>query len=342
MHYFPVKRGVLVDRVVAHVQAVDDVSFTLAERETLGLVGESGCGKSTLARVLLGLLTPTAGAVRFRGEDMTRFKGRRAQGLRREIQMVFQDPQGSLNPRKRVGQIVATGLRLRGVRGKEAESRVRLLLSQVGLNPEHINRFPHEFSGGQRQRIGLARALAVRPSVIVLDEPVSALDVSIRAQVINLLGDLQREFEIAYLFVAHDLAVVRHVSDRIVVMYLGKLVEVSPSEELYDKPVHPYTATLLSAVPIPDLRQERTRLPVSGEPPSPLKPPPGCRFHPRCVRASQLCREVEPPLTTYSGDHLAACHYPLNVNATEISLSSRSPLSPLSSGDTVPEVRAHA
>jgi oligopeptide/dipeptide ABC transporter ATP-binding protein len=339
-HYFPVKRGVLVDRVVAQVQAVDDVSFTLAERETLGLVGESGCGKSTLARVLLGLLTPTAGTVRFRGEQ-AQFTGRGARDLRREIQMVFQDPQGSLNPRKRVGQIVATGLRLRGVPHKDAESRVRLLLSQVGLNPEHINRFPHEFSGGQRQRIGVARALAVRPSLIVLDEPVSALDVSIRAQVINLLADLQREFEIAYLFVAHDLAVVRHVSNRIAVMYLGKLVEISPSDELYYKPVHPYTATLLSAVPIPDVRQERKVLAVSGEPPTALKPPSGCRFHPRCSRASQLCREVEPPLTSYPGNHLAACHYPLNVDATEVSVASRSPLSPLSAGDTKPEVLVH-
>jgi len=336
-HYFPVKRGVLIDRIVAHVQAVDDVSFVIPERETRGLVGESGCGKSTLARVLLGLLSPTAGTVRFRGEDV-RFGGRNAQVLRREIQMVFQDPQGSLNPRKRVGQIVATGLRLRGVPRKERESRVRILLSEVGLNPEHINRFPHEFSGGQRQRVGVARALAVQPSLIVLDEPVSALDVSIRAQVINLLSDLQREFEIAYLFVAHDLAVVRHVSDRIAVMYLGKLVEISPSEELYFKPVHPYTATLLAAVPIPDVHQERKPIAVKGEPPSPLKPPPGCRFHPRCSRATQLCREVEPPLVAYPGDHLAACHHPLNVDEGEVTRALRSPLSPLSAGETMPEV----
>jgi oligopeptide/dipeptide ABC transporter ATP-binding protein len=338
-HYFPVKRGVLIDRVVAHVQAVDDVSFKIGEHETLGLVGESGCGKSTLARVLLGLLSPTAGTVRFRGDEV-RFDGRNAQILRREIQMVFQDPQGSLNPRKRVGQIVATGLRLRGVPRNERESRVRLLLSEVGLNPEHINRFPHEFSGGQRQRVGVARALAVQPSLIVLDEPVSALDVSIRAQVINLLSDLQREFEIAYLFVAHDLAVVRHVSDRIAVMYLGKLVEISPSEELYDKPIHPYTATLLSAVPIPDVHQERRPLAVSGEPPSPLKPPPGCRFHTRCGRATQLCRQVEPPLVAYAGNHLAACHHPLNVGEEEVVRAVRSPLSPLSAGEGTPEVGA--
>ncbi len=337
--YFPVKKGVLVDRVVAQVRAVDDLSFELAERETLGLVGESGCGKSTLARVILGLLTPTGGSIRFRGQDIARL-GRRGRDVRREIQMVFQDPQGSLNPHKRVGQIVATGIRLGGASRAEAERQVRHLLSQVGLNPEHINRFPHEFSGGQRQRIGVARALAVHPSLLVLDEPVSALDVSIRAQVINLLADLQRELEIAYLFVAHDLAVVRHVSDRIAVMYLGKLVEVSPSEELYEKPVHPYTAALLSAVPVPDVRRSRAHIPVRGEPPSPLGPPAGCRFHPRCQWATQLCREVEPPLTAYPGDHLAACHHPLNISPAELSLASRSDLSPIGAGGIPQEAPA--
>ncbi|HEY3702339.1 MAG TPA: ATP-binding cassette domain-containing protein, partial [Acidimicrobiales bacterium] len=255
--HFPVKQGLLIDRVVANVRAVDDVSFTLQEGETLGLVGESGCGKTTLARCLLRLLEPTSGTIRFRGGDITHTHERQLRVFRRQVQMVFQDPQASLNPRKRVGQIVGGGLRLSGVPGTARETRVRELLAQVGLNPEHINRFPHEFSGGQRQRVGVARALSVEPRLIVLDEPVSALDVSIQAQVINLLDDLQDRLGLSYVFVAHDLSVVRHVSDRIAVMYLGKLVELSPAEDLYSRPVHPYTAALLSAIPIPD--PERTR-----------------------------------------------------------------------------------
>jgi oligopeptide/dipeptide ABC transporter ATP-binding protein len=245
--------------------------------------------------------------------------------------MVFQDPQASLNPRKRVGQIVSAGLRLQGLDRGKAEGRVRELLAQVGLNPEHINRFPHEFSGGQRQRVGVARALAVRPRLIVLDEPVSALDVSIQAQVINLLDDLQDDLGLAYIFVAHDLSVVRHVSDRIAVMYLGKMVELSPAEELYTKPIHPYTAALLSAIPIPDPERShaRARLPVQGEPPNPLAPPPGCRFHTRCPHATEICSRVEPALVEYPGGHLAACHHPLNVSEDEIARGTRSPLSPL-------------
>jgi oligopeptide/dipeptide ABC transporter ATP-binding protein len=336
--HFPVKQGLLIDRVTANVRAVDDVSFALEEGETLGLVGESGCGKTTLARCILRLLEPTSGTIRFRGRDITNVSQRHLRPYRREVQMVFQDPQASLNPRKRVGQIVGAGLRLAGVPAADREDRVRELLAQVGLNPEHINRFPHEFSGGQRQRVGVARGLAVGPRLIVLDEPVSALDVSIQAQIINLLDDLQDDLGLSYVFVAHDLSVVRHVSDRIAVMYLGKLVELSPAEELYAKPIHPYAAALLSAIPVPDPRRARarTRIPVHGEPPNPLDPPPGCRFHTRCPRATEVCRTVEPPLTAYGGGHLAACHHPLNVGADEIAAATRSPSSPLTAGDEVP------
>ena len=336
--HFPVKKGLLVDRAVAHVRAVDDVSFTLREGETLGLVGESGCGKTTLARSLLRLLAPTSGTIRFRGDDISHTSERHLRSFRREVQMVFQDPQASLNPRKRVGQIVGGGLRLSGVPPRDRETRVRQLLAQVGLNPEHINRFPHEFSGGQRQRVGVARALSVDPRLIVLDEPVSALDVSIQAQVINLLDDLQDDLGLSYVFVAHDLSVVRHVSDRIAVMYLGKLVELSPAEELYSRPVHPYTAALLSAIPIPDPERTRSRhrLSVSGEPPNPLDPPPGCRFHTRCPRATEVCQNTEPPLTAYAGGHLAACHHPLDVTPVELAGATRSPLSSLTAGDPPP------
>jgi oligopeptide/dipeptide ABC transporter ATP-binding protein len=337
--HFPVKQGLFVDRVVANVRAVDDVSFTLREGETLGLVGESGCGKTTLARCLLRLLEPTSGTISFRGREITHTRERQLRSFRRQVQMVFQDPQASLNPRKRVGQIVGGGLRLAGMSGGDRENRVRELLAQVGLNPEHINRFPHEFSGGQRQRVGVARALSVDPRLIVLDEPVSALDVSVQAQVINLLDDLQDSLGLSYVFVAHDLSVVRHVSDRIAVMYLGKLVELSPAEELYARPVHPYTAALLSAIPIPDPQRSRSRprLSVPGEPPNPLDPPPGCRFHTRCPRATEVCRTTEPPLTAYQGGHLAACHHPLDVTPAEVEAASRSPLSPLTAGETVPD-----
>jgi oligopeptide/dipeptide ABC transporter ATP-binding protein len=336
---FPVKSGLLIDRKVGNVHAVDDVSFRLPGGETLGIVGESGCGKTTLIRALARLVDVTSGVIRFRGEDITSAGRRALQPVRRQVQMVFQDPQASLNPRKRVGQILATPLRLRGVQRNEVEAESRKLLERVGLSPEHFNRFPHEFSGGQRQRIGVARALAMNPQLILLDEPVSALDVSIQAQVINLLEDLQDEFHLSYIFVAHDLSVVRHVSDRIVVMYLGKLMEISPAEELYSKPIHPYTTALLGAIPIPDprLNRERDRPIVGGEPPSPVRPPPGCRFHTRCTRATDICRRVEPQLTEYAGGHLAACHHPQNVTEQEIRTAGRSSYSPLSAGDETPE-----
>jgi oligopeptide/dipeptide ABC transporter ATP-binding protein len=335
---FPIKSGLVVDRKIGHVHAVDDVSFELRKGETLGIVGESGCGKTTLIRALVRLVDSTGGAIRFRGHDITKAGRTQLEPIRREMQMVFQDPQASLNPRKRVAQILATPLRIRGVPKNGIEAEVRKLLDLVGLHQEQLNRFPHEFSGGQRQRIGIARALAVNPQLILLDEPVSALDVSIQAQVINLLGELQDEFHLSYVFVAHDLSVVRHVSDRIVVMYLGKVMEVSPSEELYTKPIHPYTSALLSAIPIPDPEENRarTREVVTGEPPNPINPPSGCRFHTRCPRATDVCSQVEPQLTEYANGHLAACHHPQHVDTSEIAAAKRSDASPLSAGDATP------
>lgn len=339
--FFPVRAGKF-GRRRGLVHAVDDVSFTMSEGETLGLVGESGCGKTTLARCIVRLLRPTAGKLSFRGDDLTNLGPRAMRPHRSEMQIVFQDPQASLNPRKRVGQIVGSGLRLSGdeIDKAEREGRVKELLTQVGLNPEHINRFPHEFSGGQRQRVGIARALATRPSLIVLDEPVSALDVSIQAQVINLLDDLQDDLQLSYIFVAHDLSVVRHVSDRIAVMYLGKIVELSPAEELYSKPIHPYTQNLLSSIPIPDPKLSREReknIPV-GELPSPVDPPPGCRFNTRCRFATDVCRAIEPRLTMYPGDHQAACHHPLNLTPSDRVAGVRSVDSPITAGIDAPEV----
>jgi oligopeptide transport system ATP-binding protein len=313
--HFPIKSGILIDREIGRVRAVDDVSFAVAEGETLGLVGESGCGKSTLSRSILQLLEPTSGSVRFEGREIVGVKGKELRGLRRQMQMIFQDPYASLNPRKRVSQIVGDPMLLHGVAsGDEVRRSVQELLDRVGLNPEHYNRYPHEFSGGQRQRIGIARALALRPKLIVADEPVSALDVSIQAQIINLLEDLQGEFGLTYIFVAHDLGVIRHVSDRIAVMYLGKIVEIGPAEAVYSNPIHPYTLTLLSAIPIPDPRENAQRNPVvaEGDVPSPANPPAACRFHTRCPYATEICSEVEPELIHHGGGHWAACHHPLD------------------------------
>ncbi|HEY3544388.1 MAG TPA: dipeptide ABC transporter ATP-binding protein [Gaiellaceae bacterium] len=333
--YFPIKKGVL-QREVARVHAVDDVSFAVREGETLGLVGESGCGKSTLGRTIVRLLEPTAGEILFRGQQIEDLGPRRLRPLRREMQMVFQDPYASLNPRKRVGSIIGDPLKIHSIGDKsERKATVEQLLETVGLSPEHYNRFPHEFSGGQRQRIGIARALALRPKLIVADEPVSALDVSIQSQMLNLLEDLQNEFQLTYIFIAHDLGVVRHVSNRIAVMYLGKIVELSPAEELYTRPIMPYTEALLSAVPIPDpdLARRRERIVLEGDVPSPINPPTGCRFHPRCRYATQVCKEIEPPLTDYGNGHLAACHHPLNVDAATLAAAHAAPNTPRSAPD---------
>ena len=314
--HFPIKSGVLIDRQIGAVQAVDGVSFNVAPGETLGLVGESGCGKSTLARTILQLLEPTSGSVRFEGQEIAGMGRRELRPLRRQMQMIFQDPYASLNPRKRVGQIVGGPLKLHGLAdGNQLRLQVEELLERVGLAPEHYNRYPHEFSGGQRQRIGIARALALRPRLIIADEPVSALDVSIQAQIINLLEDLQDEFQLTYIFVAHDLGVVRHVADRVAVMYLGRIVELGPADEVYANPVHPYTEALLSAVPIPDPKTNaaRTEHILEGDVPSPADPPAACRFHTRCPYATEVCSEVDPPLEEHRRRQWAACHHPLNV-----------------------------
>ena len=318
---FPVEQRIVFRSRAAAVHAVDGVSFSVARGETFGLVGESGCGKSTTTRLLLRLLRPDAGRIEYEDHDVTRARGRELRRLRREIQMIFQDPFASLNPRMKVTQIVGEPLVSQGRWKDGGRARVGELLERVGLDPEHGNRYPHEFSGGQRQRIGIARALAVSPKLIVCDEPVSALDVSMRAQVLNLLRDLQDDFGLTYLFISHDLSVVRQVCDRVAVMYLGKVVEVADRDALFGRALHPYTQALISAAPVPDPEIEtvRRRIVLKGEVPSPLNPPPGCRFHTRCWKAAEVCRTDEPELAVRLDDHPSACHFPevrSVVNAT--------------------------
>ena len=312
--HFPLTQGILFQRKVGAVQAVDGVSFQVTKGETLGLVGESGCGKSTAGRAILQLYKPTSGSVTFQGKDLTKLDGGDMRKMRRHLQMIFQDPYASLNPRMTVGSIISEPMQIHNlVPKKQRNERVQELLQTVGLNPYFANRYPHEFSGGQRQRIGVARALAANPAFIVADEPVSALDVSIQAQIINLLEELQQQFGLTYLFIAHDLSVVRHISDRVAVMYLGKFMELADRNSIYDDPLHPYTKALLSAVPVPDpiIEKKRERIILTGDVPSPINPPSGCHFHTRCPYAMDVCKKVEPRFVDQGGGHFVACHlYP--------------------------------
>ncbi len=309
--YFPITRGIIFSRHVGDVKAVDDVSFDVYKGETLGLVGESGCGKTTVGRTVIQLYRPTAGSVYYEGKDLTKMGGNELRAMRRKMQIIFQDPYASLNPRLTVGSIIGEPLEIHHIlQGKAMRERVEQLLELVGLNPYFINRYPHEFSGGQRQRIGIARALALEPEFIVCDEPISALDVSIQAQVVNLLEELQDKLGLTYLFIAHDLSMVRHISDRVAVMYLGKIVELSDRNTIYNNPLHPYTEALLSAVPIPDpvVEEKRQRIILEGDVPSPANPPPGCNFNTRCPKVMDICREVDPEYREVEKGHWVACH----------------------------------
>lgn len=308
--YFPIKKG-LLNKTVGNVKAVDDVSFTINKGETLGLVGESGCGKTTTGRTIIKLYEPTAGEIIFNGTDIAKYTPKQMQEYRRKMQMIFQDPYASLNSRMTVGDIIGEAIDIHNLmKGKERQERIHYLLNRVGLNSDHANRYPHEFSGGQRQRVGIARALAVEPEFIICDEPISALDVSIQAQVVNMLEELQEDLGLTYLFIAHDLSMVKHISNRIGVMYLGKLVEIGDSNEVYTNPLHPYTQALLSAIPVPDPDEAAAnqRIVLEGDIPSPIDPPPGCRFKNRCRYAKSICSEVDPEMKDLGGGHFAACH----------------------------------
>jgi peptide/nickel transport system ATP-binding protein len=339
--WFPIKSGIVLDRHVGDIRAVDDVSLQIKRGETLGLVGESGCGKSTVGRTIVRLYKPTAGRILFEGQDISKLSEGQMRPIRRRMQMVFQDPFASLNPRHSVGRIVGEPLRTHGISDrKDTTARVRELLRTVGLPADAAGRYPHEFSGGQRQRIGLARAIALNPDFVVADEPVSALDVSIQAQIINLLETLQEEFDLTYLFIAHDLAVVRHISDRIAVMYLGWIVEVSPAAELYENPLHPYTISLLSAVPIPDpiVERQRSSILLAGDLPSPANPPKACRFHTRCPYVQPTrCREEVPPLRTLASGHTVACHWAEDIKEGRIKPHERAPVFEPGLQEPVPE-----